>query len=427
MVLKSKTGTEELKIKKYGDSISKDKKFNEDNAYQITERLSFPRLIGSNGEKKAIEIVVDEFEKAGYNQIYRDKFKTSFFNLIVLRYAFIPMGICLVLLVLSIFINYWLALGLFLSNLFMTKKLLSLATTDKIHLLKNKEKNYDTENIYTKLRSRNSKTNVVLMAHWDSKSQSFPSSIRIILFLVAGIGFFAILFLSLILIIIQLIVPFDSIILNNVLLYFSVIITIISNFNYFNKTKNESPGAYDNAAAVGIVIELARYYKNTPLDNIDLIFLCTSSEELNLGGAKNFIQKYKNEFDRNSTYFINLDLIGGNELIRLITSFGIPRKVSSKKLNRLFLNSANELNIKIKDVYLPTGAWSDYMPIVQEGFEACWLGSQPGLKFVHTKQDEMSAVSKEGIKNVIRLCIKVLYKLNSEPNTDLSIKKTSNL
>ncbi len=413
MILKSEIGTEELKIKKHVDTFSKDKIFNEDNAYRITKRLSFPRLIGSTGEKKALEIVLDEFKKAGYNQIYRDRFKTSFFNLIVLRYAFIPMGICLVLLVLSFFINYWLALGLFLSNLYLAKKVLNLATTDKIHLLKNKEKNYETENIYTKLKSKKSKVKVVLMAHWDSKSQTFPSSIRIFLFLIAGIGFFAILFLSLILIIIQLIFPFDSIILNNIMLYCSVIITIISNFNYFNKTKNKSPGAYDNAAAVGIVIELARYYKITPLDNIDLIFLCTSSEELNLGGAKHFIQKYKNEFDRNSTYFINLDLIGGNEIIRLITSFGIPRKVSSRKLNKLFLNSANELKIKIKDIYLPTGAWSDYMPIVQEGFEACWLGSQPGLKFVHTKHDDMSIVSKEGIKNIIHLCVKVINELNS--------------
>ncbi|MFW9875884.1 MAG: hypothetical protein ACFFG0_22510, partial [Candidatus Thorarchaeota archaeon] len=40
-----------------------------DNAYRITERLAFPRLVGSEGEKKAIEIVVDEFKNAGYESI----------------------------------------------------------------------------------------------------------------------------------------------------------------------------------------------------------------------------------------------------------------------------------------------------------------------------------------------------------------------
>ena len=56
------------------------------------------------------------------------------------------------------------------------------------------------------------------------------------------------------------------------------------------------------------------------------------------------------------------------------------------------------------------------MPIVQKGFEACWLGSQPGLKFVHTKQDDMGAVSKEGIKNILHLCVNVINELNSEPS-----------
>ena len=203
MILKSKTRKEEFKFKIIEDNFPNDKTFNEDNAYQITKRLTFPRLVGSKGEKKALEIVLDEFKKAGYNPIYRDSFKTSFYNLIVLRYAFIPMGICLILLALSFFINYWLALGLFLSNLYIAKKVLGLATTEKIHLLNNKEKNFDTENIYTNLKSKNSKTTVVFMAHWDSKSQTFPSSVRIILFLIVGVGFFIILFLSLILIIIS--------------------------------------------------------------------------------------------------------------------------------------------------------------------------------------------------------------------------------
>ncbi|MFW9882089.1 MAG: hypothetical protein ACFFG0_54185, partial [Candidatus Thorarchaeota archaeon] len=97
-------------------------------------------------------------------------------------------------------------------------------------------------------------------------------------------------------------------------------------------------------------------------------------------------------------------------------SYGIPRKISSKKLNTLFLESAKEKQIKIKDIYFPTGVWSDYMPVVQEGFEACWLGSEPGLKFVHTEKDDMNLVSKEGIKNILTLCIDVIKKLDDEFN-----------
>ncbi len=190
----------------------------------------------------------------------------------------------------------------------------------------------------------------------------------------------------------------------------------IGAINYFNKTGNASQGAFDNAAAVGTIIELARYYRENPLDNIDLIFLSTGSEELNLGGAIHFIKRYKHEFEKNSTFFINLDLIWGSEVIRLTTSYGIPRKISSVKLNNLFFKSAEDLNIKIKDIYYPSGVWSDFMPIVQEGFEACWVGSETGLKFVHTINDTMNLVSKEGIKNTLFLCKDVIEKLDKEFN-----------
>jgi Zn-dependent M28 family amino/carboxypeptidase len=163
-------------------------------------------------------------------------------------------------------------------------------------------------------------------------------------------------------------------------------------------------------------MELARFYRTNPITNIDLIFLCTSSEELNLGGAIDFIQNYKHKFNKESTFFINLDLIGGSDLIRMVSSYGIPRKISSKKLNNLFLQSAEENNIKIKDVYSPTGVWSDFMPIVQGGFEACWLGSEPGLKYVHSIKDNLNLVSKEGIENVLVLCLDVVKKLDNHFN-----------
>ncbi len=413
MKYKLKMSVEEIHNKRE-DSHIISKKLSEDNAYRITEKLAFPRLVGSEGEKKALAIISDEFKKAGYNSIYKDNFKTSFYIWKVLRYGFFPAGFCLILLGLTFFINPWLTIGLILINIYICTKILGLATSRENKLLKNDDKNFTTENIFTTLKSKNSRAKVIFIGHWDSKSQTFPSSLRIILFMIALFGFIIIILFSLIVSIIQLLFPFNNLILNIIMLCFCISIALISNLNYFNKTGNNSPGAYDNAAAVGVIIELARYYKSNPIDNIDFIFLSTSSEELNLAGAKFFIQNYKKELERTSTYFINLDLIGGDELIRLITSYGIPRKLSSKKLKKLFLESANKLNIKIKDIYVPTGVWSDYMPIIQEGFEACWLGSQLGLKYVHTKKDNMDLVTKQGIKNILLLCEDVVKNLNNE-------------
>jgi len=415
MILESKMKAEELETKKV-DKNNSEKEFNVDNVYRITERLAFPRLIGSEGEKKAREIVVDEFQNVGNIPIYRDTFKTSFYNWLLIRFIFLITGSALVLLALSTYISPFLTLGLSIFAFYISYKALGISVSTKIKLFKNEANNYETENIFTSLKSTNSYANVIFMGHWDSKSQSFPTSTRIIIFLISVFGSLILMIILFILSLLTIIINFNIPILNNILLDACIVIAVIGAINYFNKTGNESPGAYDNAAAVGILIELARYYKINPISNIDLLFLSTSSEELNLGGAIHFIQKYAHQFKKNSTYFINLDLIGGHELIRLITSYGIPRKNSSKKLNKLFLESSEDLSIKLKDVYAPTGAWSDYMPIVNEGYEACWLGSQPGLKFVHTKNDTMDLVSKEGLKNILLLCIDVVKKLENEYN-----------
>ena len=77
---------------------------------------------------------------------------------------------------------------------------------------------------------------------------------------------------------------------------------------------------------------------------------------------------------------------------------------------------AEELGIKVKDIYAPTGVWADFMPVVQEGFEACWLGSEPGLKYVHTVNDDMNLVSKKGLKMILDLCTTVVRKLENEFN-----------
>ena len=387
-----------------------------DNAYKITEKLAFPRLVGSEGEKKAIKIIVDEFQKAGYHSPNQDKFKTSFYNWNFSRYIFLILGSVLILLALSLYINPLITILVIIVGIYLSFRTLKISTSARIKLSKHEEYNYETQNVITDLKSKNSKATVIFMAHWDSKSQTYPTSTRILIFLVFLFGSLIIFLVYLILAMFYIIFNWNLPIINNFLLDICLIIASIGAINYFNRTGNKSPGAFDNAAAVGSMIELARNYKQNPVKNIDFLFLSTGSEELNLGGASFFMQKYKDNFNKKTTYFINLDFVGGSELIRLTSSYGIPRKTASEKLTKIILESAKELQIKIKDIYAPTGVWSDFIPVVQEGFEACWLGSEPGLKYVHTPKDTMNLVSKDGIKNILNLCIEIVKKLEDEFN-----------
>ncbi|MGV9174163.1 MAG: M28 family metallopeptidase [Promethearchaeia archaeon] len=384
----------------------------EENAYRITKRLSFPRLVGSKGEEKAKKVVFEELKEAGYEKVESEQFKTSLFNWIFARYVFIPIAALLLITTISFYFNHWVTLIFIGLITFILIRGLSFLDSSTITLSKNEENNFETENFYTTLKNENAKGDVIFMAHWDSKSQTFPSAVRILFLSIIVVGGIALLLVLLILSIVKIFFPFENLILNHTLLIISISLSIVGLLNYFNKTGNKSPGAFDNAASVGTVIELARYYKNNPLSHLNCTFLSTSSEELNLGGAKTFIQYHADEFDKDTTYFINFDGIGGSGFIRLITSYGIPRKSSSNELNRLFNNTAEELDIDLRDIYLPTGAWSDFMPMVKKGFKACWLASNPGLKYVHTPKDTMDLVSKKGLKNGLILTTKVVEKLD---------------
>ncbi len=380
----------------------------ENNAYRITEELSFPRLVGSEGEPKAIKMVVDEFQKIGI-EAKRENFETSFFSWTMARYIFFPLAAIIILaaylLYLSPIASIVLSVLLLIVGMYATR-LTGLGDVPK-------GKKYTTENIYGKLPSANNKIDVLYMAHWDSKSQTFSTLFRILIFIISIFGALVLAVFILIGAIISLTGTLNSQYYWGVLIA-SIVIGVIANLNFFNKTGNESPGSLDNAASVGTMLELARYFKENPPKNTNLTFISTGSEELNLGGAINFLKKHKDELDPSRTYFINFDGIGGKGVIRVITSYGFPKRSSSDKLNKLFLEVGKEQNIGCKSIWLPVGAWSDYMPAIKAGFEACWLATDGSLSNVHLPRDNMDTISKDGLKNALLLNIGVIEKLDNE-------------
>jgi len=302
-------------------------------AYEITKRLSFPRLVGSEGEKKAIKVVIDEFEKVGYNTVNREKFKTSLYNWKRIELLFLTMGILYIILAISYYHFPILSLVIVALIVICILKLVKISDSTKIKLMKNDKYNFETENIYVNLKSKNSLVNLIFIAHYDSKSQVFSSIIRIYLIMVSVFGGLILIVVFLVLSVLKIIFTFNNPILNNFLLGVSIVIGILATLNFFNKVGNKSPGATDNATSVGTVVALSKYFKNNPLENIDFTFLITGSEELNLGGAIDFIQKHKNELDKDITYFINYDLVGALGVLRNVTSHGIPKKTTRTKLN----------------------------------------------------------------------------------------------
>ncbi len=383
-------------------------------AYNIIEKLSFPRLVGTSGNKKAVDIICKVFEDAGYDTTKRESFKTDFFDWAMARYIFFPLGISLILIALSFFKSPFLTFFILGVVTLLAVNYRGILKTLKTRYLKNENNIYETENIYAELKCKSPKAKVIFMAHYDTKSQTFSSIFRIIIMLTAVFGLISLYFLFLVLTLIKLFFVFNFPLLNVVLLLLSIIIAMIGFLNYFNKTGNESCGSYDNASGVATIIALAKYFKANPIEHLDFIFLATGSEEINLKGAKDFIKKHKDHLDKKTTYIINLDSVGASGPLKLITRFGIPPKYTSKEIDQLFMESAKELNLDVKELYLPIGAWADNMPFVKKKYKASWIISPGALKYVHTKRDDMSIISKPKLKDMLQLCLEVVKKIRRE-------------
>ncbi|MHA1145248.1 MAG: M28 family metallopeptidase [Candidatus Helarchaeota archaeon] len=387
-----------------------------ENAFRITEQIAFPRLVGSEGEKKAQSLIKKEFEKICYTPV-SETFQTDFSNWIMARYLIPLLGIVLFIIAILFFIIPWLS-GI-LSLVFVAGTM-GFTRAGDINL-GGFGKKYTTENIYGKLETDSSKQVIVFMGHYDTKSQTFPLTLRVIvligtifgalitsvLILIGGV----IKYLNLFLFLMDPVASPTWNALNLTVFIFALITVVLAAANYFNKIGNDSPGAIDNGVSLAVVLELARFFKENQPKNLSFIFLIPGSEELNLGGARAFIKQHESELDKENTLFINFDGVGTDAKLGNVTSYGLPRKIASKRLKKLFEESAEELNIPYENVYLPVGAWSDFMPVLQKGFEACWLESMGAMKDVHTKTDDMSKVSRKGIEDVLRLTIRVVEKL----------------
>lgn len=81
-------------------------------------------------------------------------------------------------------------------------------------------------------------------------------------------------------------------------------------------------GASDNASGVAAMLEVAEKLAKNPPRNLELWFVATGCEEVNLVGMTAFLDAHRYEIDHGTTYFINFDNFGNGSL-RYITAEGM--------------------------------------------------------------------------------------------------------
>ncbi len=386
--------------------------YREDLAYDQTKEIAqWRRLVGTDGEEAAKKYIHGQFTGMGID-CSRKPFTCSTF----LVKTLLPVGL-LIIATLLMTASYLHMIANHLGALITTLALLGILLIANVlwtgsDLGSKLGTKYELENLLGHMKAKNQppKRAVFLMSHYDTKSQTFPLILRVGLFIVGALG-------SLTIVILLLLFSILQVGTGNTIFIIAIAISACNIILVFNFTSNKSVGATDNAAAVGVQFAILRDLLDVPPENTDVYFLATTAEEIGLQGAIAFINQHETDYDKDNTYFLNYDVIGGDGKIILHTKFGLPPKSTSTEINDILLEIAKEKNLDVGTQYLPVGASADHLPIMKKGFKTTWIqtGDRKVTTKIHTTKDNMGLITKESLRTAIILGFEFVQRIDKKP------------
>ena len=387
-------------------------------AYHHITHLTFPRLVGSAGEAKAQDYIVQQFLELGLD-VSRESFSFTKFPAEVL-----PRLLCglFVPVVLSV---PWLGerfpipvcLACLLS---LSVALLFTQWQRRFEGLYNVSRKYDSENIVaTNGRKPNDNTSALLfVAHYDSKSQVLPIAVRAVAYGIAIVGLIA---LTTVMVIEVATLAWFRDYITHVWLSDAIVIvwsvagttTLCLLLLQINFTQNRSPGGFDNASGVGVMLEIARVVMARG-EKKSITFLAAGAEEYGMCGGLRYVQKHAHEYDQENTYVINLDGLGVGNGVNVVTGYGIPPVRTTDALTDFFRASGEALGIQVSERHLPIGVGLDSIPIASRGFETVTLTAgdvgRVALK-IHSKRDTCDLLNTKSLQQVGELIVDVVRRV----------------
>ena len=372
--------------------------------YDHITQLAFPRLVGSTGEAEAQDYIVQQFKASGLDVSWEPFSFTKFPAEVlprILSALFVPVVLsvpwfgerfpipvcvaCLLSLSVSMYCTQW---------------------HKRFEGLYNIGKRYYSENIIATngAEQDDNAPTFLFVAHYDSKSQVLPIAVRAIAYGIAIIG--------LVILTIAMVINVGwGVWLPNVIVWsIAGITTFCLLLLQINLTQNHSPGAFDNASGVAVMLEVARGIVERG-ERKSVTFLAAGAEEYGMCGALRYVQAHTDEYDRENTYVINLDGLGVGNGVSVVTRYGIPPVRTTSALISLFRTSGESLGIQVSERYLPIGVGLDSIPIASRGFETVTVTAgdvgSAALR-IHSKRDKSDLLNVESLQQVGELIVDVI-------------------
>lgn len=349
------------------------------NCKEFVEKISFPRLVGTEGEKKAQDLIEAELIALNISNFKKESFTyTTFFMNFLLRVYNVFIGLLIIILFLLLFFQIFYLIMIF-APLLLIFAFFGREIREKIQFRFTKigrkriSYNYFVE-IPSKEKNSNETQNIVFFAHYDSISHRLNPIFEGILYIFTLVGgtFFS---LHVILVFFLFIFNLISSLEISQFVYGFFIAGIIS-VQLLNKRHNKSFGTVDNATAVAHAFYLLDYFKKNQLKKINLIIVFTGAEEMGDYGADAFIKKYHDNLDKKNSYFFIVDSVAANRNTNLYAcSQGtLHKKIFSPVIEtaiKQLLESEKKRSYKIKPLHIPPLIHfsSDHAPLKTFGYQ----------------------------------------------------------
>ncbi len=375
---------------------------------EYLHEFNFPRIYGSESERKACSIVKEKIEHLKIDYKTQNFEYSTFYSLVYPRIVF-------TLLFWFLFISFLNIGDIFLFTnyivLFITIFILAILTRKPESIKFGKKKT--SQNIIVNISGNKQSSSTInkqalLLAHLDSKSQNFNIVNRVKIFILWFYSFFP----SLTIIILKnvffpqyasILFVFGAVLLS---LNFISILLI-----YLNTTSDRSNGVLDDASGVACVLNLLHFFSKPEniLEHTNLCFVFTGGEECGTMGIRSFYKK-SNNFRKNNSIVMNFDGIGDKaDLIK----FGITSHDSFKDLN-VFLKNAKNHGIDLKERRVPIGVHTDGYYMFKKGFQGIEFGDWDSYKYLHTIHDTIEKVNPLLLQKICTLTIDSIREIDKE-------------
>jgi len=248
-----------------------------------------------------------------------------------------------------------------------------------------------------------------LMAHYDSKSQTFNLYLRTILYLIGGIsgGLFS-LWAGAYALSGRMGIPETRI---PAVFVASFLLSLAVNLLFlFSRSGNRSEGALDNASGVGVLLEAASRWSVERVKGIDLRFVFTGAEEMGLLGSLMYMRRWGKTMAVENARLINIDSVGKEGKIRVCSTGRAGRRWVGE-----ILRFARDRGLALRPLRFHKGVMMDHLPFARLGIPSVSFTSISTEGWhLHSSRDTLALVRSEGLTEMVNWTLALVGALSTQ-------------